>query len=165
MRGLPASLLAAVAISACMVATAEASHPPVAPRDPYGEAKRPDQVVLSWRAGDDSGEPERYLVFRDGEQVGEADTPRFVDEWLLEGTRYEYAVRAERGGRLSPDSAVAPITTPPSRAFEIGPYLQQLTPTGAAVVWQTYEPATTVLRFGLASIRPATLVRGSRASE
>ena len=43
---------------------------------------------------------------------------------------------------------MARITTPASQAFEIGPYLQQLTPTGAEIVWQTYEPATTALRFG-----------------
>ena len=147
MRGLPASLLAAVAIATC-AAPAHASHPPLPPRDAYAEAQRPDRVLLTWRAGDDSGEPERYTVFRNGEQVGETESPRFVDEWLLESTRYEYAVRARRSGIQSSDSAVARITTPPSQAFEIGPYLQQLTPAGAQVVWQTYEPATTVLRFG-----------------
>jgi hypothetical protein len=144
------AMLAALAVCACAPAPALASHPPAAPRDPYVEAKRPDQVVVTWRAGDESGEPERYTVLRDGVPVGKSDKTEFVDQWLLERTRYEYTVQAERGGRLSPGSAVAPITTPPSRAFEIGPYLQQLTPQGAQVVWQTYEPATTVLRFGTA---------------
>ena len=54
----------------------------------------------------------------------------------------------------SPPSPAARITTPPSRAFEIGPYLQQLSATGAAVVWQTYEPATTAL-----SVRARRAVR------
>jgi len=141
-------MLAAGAALLWAPAAAMASHPPAPPRDAYAEAKRPDQVVVTWRAGDDSGEPERYTVLRDGVEVGQSEDGRFVDEWLLERTRYEYSVRAERDGRESPGSAPARITTPASRAFEIGPYLQRLSPTGTAVVWQTYEPATTVLRFG-----------------
>jgi hypothetical protein len=152
-----AAIAAALAALACATSPASASHPPAAPRDPYAEAKRPDQVVLTWRAGDDSGEPERYTVLRDGVPVGETETTQFVDDWLLAGTRYEYTVRAARGGALSADSPMAPIITPASRAFEIGPYLQQLGPTGAHVVWQTYEPATTVLRFGPAG-GPLTVV-------
>ena len=141
-------MLAALAVLACFPAPA-AADPPPAPRDPYAEATRPDQVVLTWRSGaDPAPELERYAVYRDGVRVGEADTPRFVDEWLLESTRYEYVVRALGPDGESEDSPVARITTPPSRAFEIGPYLQQLTPTATEVVWQTYEPATTVLHFG-----------------
>jgi hypothetical protein len=141
-------MLTALAVLACFPAPA-AAEPPPAPRDPYAEAARPDQVVLTWRSGvDPAPELERYVVYRDGVRVGEADTRRFVDEWLLESTRYQYVVRALGPDGESEDSPVARITTPPSRAFEIGPYLQQLTPTSVEVVWQTYEPATTVLRFG-----------------
>ena len=145
-----AAILAAIAALACLPATAGAAPPP--PRDPYVEATRPDQVVLTWRSGTDPAPAdERYAIFRDGARVGESDTPRFVDEWLLENTRYEYVVRAIGPSGESLDSSAARITTPPSKAFEIGPYLQQLTPTRVAVVWQTYEPATTVLRFGPAN--------------
>jgi acid phosphatase type 7 len=141
-------MLAAFAVLSCFPAPA-AAEPPPAPRDPYAEATRPDRVVLTWRSGSDPApEGERYVVFRDGVRVGEAATARFVDEWLLESTRYEYVVRAVLPAGESAESPVARVTTPPSRAFEIGPYLQQLTPTTAAIVWQTYEPATTVLRFG-----------------
>jgi hypothetical protein len=141
-------MLAALGVLSCFPAAAVAD-PPAAPRDPYAEAKRPDEVVLTWRSGSDPAPAgERYAIFRDGVRVGESDTARFIDQWLLENTRYEYVVRAILPEGESPDSAVARITTPPSRAFEIGPYLQQLTPTGAEIVWQTYEPATTVLRFG-----------------
>ena len=143
------AILAAIAALGCVPATAGAAPPP---RDPYVEATRPDQVVLTWRSGSDPAPPdERYAIFRDGARVGESDTPRFVDEWLLENTRYEYVVRAIGRGGESVDSSAARITTPPSKAFEIGPYLQQLTPTGARIVWQTYEAATTVLRFGPAN--------------
>jgi hypothetical protein len=143
-----AAILAATAALSC-APSAVAADPPPAPRDAYVEATRPDQVVLTWRSGSDPApEGERYAVFRDGVRVGESDDARFVDQWLLENTRYEYVVRAIGHAGESADSAAARITTPPSRAFEIGPYLQQLRPTGAEVVWQTYEPATTVLRFG-----------------
>jgi hypothetical protein len=143
-----AAMLAALAVLACFPPPA-AADPPPAPRDTYGEATRPDQVVLTWRSGSDpASEGERYAIYRDGVRIGEADTARFVDDWLLESTRYEYVVRALGPEGESQDSPVARITTPASQAFEIGPYLQQFTPTGAQIVWQTYEPATTALRFG-----------------
>jgi len=144
------AILGALAVLCWSATAAAAADPPPAPRDPYVEAKRPDEVVLTWRSGSDpAAEGERYAVFRDGARVGETDVPRFVDTWLLESTRYEYVVRAlGPDGAESADSVAARITTPPSKAFEIGPYLQQLSPTGAEIVWQTYEPATTVLRFG-----------------
>jgi acid phosphatase type 7 len=147
----PAAILTALAVLSCFAPPAAADVPP-APRDPYAEATRPDQATLTWRSGSDPAPPgERYSVWRDGVSVGETDTPRFVDEWLLENTRYEYTVRAIGPAGESADSPVARLVTPPSRAFEIGPYLQQLTPTGVAIVWQTYDAATTALRFGAAA--------------
>src|SRR6185295_4938457 len=80
--------------------------------------------------------------------IAETGETRLVDDWLLASTSYRYVVHALGPGGESADSPVARITTPASRAFEIGPYLQQLTPGGVDVVWQTYEPATTALRFG-----------------
>jgi hypothetical protein len=122
---------------------------PAAPRDTYAEATRPDSVVLTWKSGTDPAPPlELYAVYRDGVKLGEVAEPRYVDEWLLAGKTYQYTVRTVSTDGESADSPPARITTPLSRAFEIGPYLQQLTPTGAAVVWQTYEPATTALAFG-----------------
>jgi 3',5'-cyclic AMP phosphodiesterase CpdA len=122
---------------------------PAAPRDTYAEAIRPDSIVLTWKSGSDPAPPlELFAVYRDGVKLGEIAEPRFVDQWLLAGKTYQYTVRSVGTGGESADSPPARITTPPSRAFEIGPYLQQLTATGAAVVWQTYEPATTALAFG-----------------
>jgi hypothetical protein len=140
-------------------ALAHADVPPP-PRDTYAEAKRPDEVVLTWKSGSEPAPPlELYAVYRDGVKLGEVAEPRFVDEWLLAGTTYEYVVRTVGPDGESADSPVARITTPASRAFEIGPYLQQLTATGAAVVWQTYEPATTALRFGPAGAPLAVIER------
>ena len=139
---------------------------PAAPRDTYAEATRPDQIVLTWKSGSDPAPPlELYAVYRDGVKLGEIAEPRFEDQWLLAGKTYEYVVRAIGSDGESADSPPARITTPPSRAFEIGPYLQQLSATGGAVVWQTYDPATTALAFGLAGTplqvvhRDATLSR------
>ena len=106
-------------------------------------------MVLTWKSGSDPAPPlELYAVYRDGVKIGEIAEPRFEDEWLLAGKTYQYTVRTIGADGESADSPPARITTPPSRAFEIGPYLQQLSATGAAVVWQTYEPATTALAFG-----------------
>jgi hypothetical protein len=138
--------LVALALAAPPAARADVPPPP---RDTYAEATRPDQVVLTWKSGTDPAPPlELYAVYRDGVRLGEIAEPRFEDEWLLAGRTYEYVVRTVGADGESADSPVARITTPPSRAFEIGPYLQQLSPTGAAVVWQTYDPATTALHFG-----------------
>ena len=126
-----AAMLAALAVLACFPAPAGAEPPP-APRDPYAEATRPDQVVLTWRSGSDPApELERYAVYRDGVRVGEADTAAFrgrvaAREHALRVRR----ARARRRMARAPTRPSARITTPPSRAFEIGPYLQQLTPTG-----------------------------------
>ena len=106
-------------------------------------------MVLTWKSGSDPAPPlELYAVYRDGVKIGEIAEPRFEEEWLLAGKTYQYTVRTIGADGESADSPPARITTPPSRAFEIGPYLQQLSATGAAVVWQTYEPATTALSFG-----------------
>ncbi len=105
--------------------------------------------MLTWKSGSDPAPPlQLYAVYRDGVKLGEIAEPRFEDGWLLAGKTYEYVVRAVGADGESADSPPARITTPPSRAFEIGPYLQQLQATGVSVVWQTYEPATTALRFG-----------------
>ena len=97
-------------------------------------------------------------------QVGEIAEPRFEDEWLLAGKTYQYVVRAIGADGESADSPAARITTPASRAFEIGPYLQQLTATGAAVVWQTTSrprPRSRSGRRGAVAVveRDATLTR------
>jgi hypothetical protein len=123
-------------------------------------------VIVTWKSGADPPPPlELYAVYRDGVRIAETAEPRFEEQWLLAGKTSVYVVRAIGAEGESPPSSAARITTPPSRAFEIGPYLQQLSATGVAVVWQTYEPATTALAFGPAGgplevvARDATLTR------
>ena len=156
---------------ACLVAPsgAAAFDAPLPPRDFYAEAPRPDQVKLSWSAGSEPSPgqplpPEHYQVFRDGVLI--ADTPELelTDSWLRESTLYTYVVRAlDDGG--SADAAPLEISTPPFAAgLELAPYLQQLSPRRAVVVWQTYVPATTSLQFGPLGGPLRTVGRELRAS-
>jgi hypothetical protein len=158
-RSLPALgglAAAAIALGAVLFAPAAPGQEggPQPPRDLYLEAPRADQVVFSWRPGVVSppGQPppsERYDVFRDGQLVGTTRELRFVDSWLQERRRYTYAVRAvDDQGRGAEAGPVAIETLAFGSGIELDPYLQQLTPTSAAVVWQTFEPATTSLHFG-----------------
>jgi hypothetical protein len=150
-------LLAVITVAVLCIAAPPAaadSAGPNPPRDVYAEAQRPDQVSLSWRPGTEPppGETtvgERYQVFRDGELIAETPELGFVDHWLLESHRYTYVVRAIDGQGRSAEAAPITIDTPPFQAgLELAPYLQQLSSTRVAVVWQTYAPATTSLYFG-----------------
>jgi 3',5'-cyclic AMP phosphodiesterase CpdA len=159
--------LGLVWLTAAPAAHATHGGPPDHPRDVYAEAPRPDQVVLSWSTGSPpaGGEPaaERYQVLRDGVAIAETAQRRHVDSWLVEGTRYTYAVRAldEHGGVA--DSGPVGITTPAFGAgLELAPYLQQLSPARAVIVWQTYAPATTSLHFGPAGGPLANVARDSQ---
>src|SRR6185369_11550246 len=91
-------LSTAVMLAALLGLAGQAAAAPVAPRDVYAEAPRPDQVVLSWRPGaepaPDETPTERYQVFRNGELVAETDALKLTDPWLLEQRSYSYVVRA-----------------------------------------------------------------------
>lgn len=141
----------AIVIVGSLLAWSEpaSAQPPLPPRDLYGEAKRADEVALSWRPGAEQPSPgEHYLVLRDGVQVADTAELAYTDHWLLGGQSYVYVVIAADVAGETAAAAPVTVTTPVSSAFEIGPYLQQLQPTTTAVVWQTYDPATTVLHFG-----------------
>jgi acid phosphatase type 7 len=134
-----------------------ASEGPPPPRDVYAEAARADQVVLSWQPGVDRpvGEVlggERYEVLRDGELIASTQELELTDSWLSERQRYTYVVRAIDEQGRSAEAPPVVVETPPFEAgLELDPYLQQLTPTSVAVVWQTYGAATTSLHFGPAA--------------
>jgi Calcineurin-like phosphoesterase len=141
-------VLIALAVSLALP-TAASAEAPLSPRDLYGEAKRPDEVSLTWNRG--AAEPvpgEHYLVYRDGVEVADTPALSFVDHWLLGAHSYAYDVVATNGAGESSAPARVSVATPASSAFEIGPYLQQLQPTKVGIVWQTYDPATTKLYFG-----------------
>ena len=123
---------------------------PAAPRDTYAEATRPDQSRPDVEVGVRSRAPARALRGLSRRRQDRRDRGAAV-RGRVAARGQDLSVRRARDRRRTARARTRPaarITTPPSRAFEIGPYLQQLTATGAAVVWQTYEPATTALAFG-----------------
>jgi hypothetical protein len=130
-----------------------AAAEPLPPRDVYAETPRPDEVRLTWQPGqvfpDDVVPPaEHYRVFRDGVQIADTTDLKLVDPWLAESQRYTYVVRVVDSAGHFADAAPVSVTTPPFGAgVELEPYLQQLTPERAVVVWQTYAPASTSLHF------------------
>jgi 3',5'-cyclic AMP phosphodiesterase CpdA len=148
---LPAGILVA---SLCLsLPAAAAAAVPVPPRDVYAEVPRPDQVTLSWQPGivstSDDAPADRFQVLRDGELVAETRGTSLMDDWLAEGRRYTYVVRAVDAAGQTADSPPLSVATPPFTAgLELAPYLQQLEPRRAAIVWQTYVPASTSLHFG-----------------
>ena len=144
----------AVALSPA-AAAARADAGPQPPRDLYAEAPRADQVVVSWRPGVEPppGETtppgEHYQVLRDGQLIADTTDLNLTDRWLSEQRRYSYVVRAVDSQGETAETSPLEITTPAFAAgFELGPYLQQLSPHGVVIVWQTYAPATTSLYFG-----------------
>jgi hypothetical protein len=137
-------------LSLAAIAPAVAQAAPEPPRDVYAEAPRADQVRLSWRPGvDPPPAPERYEILRDGKPIAVTEDLKLTDSWLTEATGYSYVVRAIDSGGGSAESVPITIRTPPFQAgLELEPYLQQLTPTSATIVWQTYGLGTTSLYFG-----------------
>lgn len=130
-----------------------AQEAPQPPRDVYAEALRADQVQLSWQPAVEApaGEAavERYEILRDGELIGTTGERRLTDSWLSESRQYTYLVRAVDDQGRSAEGLPVTVRTPPFEAgLELDPYLQQLSPTSVAVVWQTYGAATTSLYFG-----------------
>jgi hypothetical protein len=86
---------------------------------------------ISWAASGGIASPGRYLVLRDGQQVGSvpASATSWTDHGLSPGTTYDYTVAAAGWGQSGP-SAAAIVTTPaPS-------------PAGLAVTRITHSTAT-----------------------
>ena len=110
-----------------------APTPPPAPRDPYAEATRPDQVVLTWRSGVGPGCRSSSATRSTATACGSGEARHAAVRGRVAAG--EHALRVRRAGaragwrerRTRPSRG---SRRPPSRAFEIGPYLQQLTPTG-----------------------------------
>jgi hypothetical protein len=137
-------------LSLAALAPSVAQATPQPPRDVYAEAPRADQVRLSWRPGvEPPPAPERYEVLRDGKPIAVTGDLKLTDSWLTEATGHSYVVRAIDPGGSGAESVPITIRTPPFQAgLELEPYLQQLTPTSATIIWQTYGLATTSLYFG-----------------
>ena len=93
----------------CRRRLAQPTCPPP-PRDTYAEAKRPDQVVLTWKSGSDPAPPhELYAVYRDG--VRDRARPASRGSWTSGCSRAPPT--STSCGRSAPE-ARAP-TRPPAR--------------------------------------------------
>jgi calcineurin-like phosphoesterase family protein len=161
-RGLRALLWTAALLLTFASHVPQAHATPQPPRDVYAEARRPDQVRLTWRPGVEASPgktlAERYEVFRDGRLIAETDELGLIDPWLFERQAYSYVVRAVDPQGRAAESAPVTVTTPQFQAgLELAPYLQQLSPTSVAVVWQTYAPAASSLHFGPAGGAPRVI--------
>lgn len=91
-------------------------EPPTAPTG-LAASVVPDGVRLEWIASSDDFGVDRYVVFRDGAQVGTSATTSFLDE-LVPAGGHEYVVHAEdvtrnRSAASGPAIATVPELSPP----------------------------------------------------
>jgi len=92
-------------------------NPPSAPKNLAGRGGTPTTVVLTWADRSEGTGVERYVVERDGKEVGAAPGSQtsYTDKDLVPGSRHTYQVIAARGSKRSPASAaIAAGTEAPS---------------------------------------------------
>ena len=87
-----------------------------APADVKAAATAYDAVALEWRAvPHEADEVPVYVVYRDGQRVGETSSARFTDHGLSESTQYRYHVvaRTDEFRKPSERSRECRVRTPP----------------------------------------------------
>ncbi len=97
------------------------TQPPTVPTNLAASAVSSSQINLTWTASTDNVGVARYLVFRNGSQVGMTPATNFSDTGLSPLTTYTYTVAAQdAAGNTSAQSSstqattlLAPDTTPP----------------------------------------------------
>lgn len=67
---------------------------PTIPENLTAKPKSTTTIKLSWSASTDNNSVSQYLVFRNGEEVGETETTDYLDTDLMEKTSYQYSVLA-----------------------------------------------------------------------
>lgn len=79
---------------------------PSAPSNLSGSAAGRTQVDLSWDAAED-GESgiDKYLIYRDGQKIGESSSTSYSDKNCSAGTTYRYAVSAVNGEGMEGDKS------------------------------------------------------------
>jgi chitodextrinase len=115
--------------------------PPSAPSDVIATATSATSVGLTWGAATDDNGVTKYLVYRDGTQVGSSTSTTYSDTGLTELTSYSYTVYATDGaGNVGPASdpstATTPDGTPPTAP---GSFTAAASPTQVTLTW---TPAT-----------------------
>jgi len=94
--------------------------PPPAPTDVSAVATSGTQVTVSWSSVSDASGINGYDVYRDGALFARLGPVTSVNDSTVQpATTYRYTVRArDNAGNISPDSAVATVTTSTQRLFE-----------------------------------------------
>ena len=88
---------------------------PSAPSDLRATSVGDTSLTMSWTASDDDVGVDHYVVSRDGQDVGRASEPGFVDRDLVPGTSHSYTVTAvdAAGNESEPSPTVDASTTTP----------------------------------------------------
>ncbi len=123
-----------------------------APTAPTLSAVPGNSIDLSWTASTSSVGIAKYLVLRDGTQIGESISTTYVDETDVPGTTYTYQVVAvdTAGNRSAPSNAVtvtAPPhdTTPPSAPSSLT--AKALSSTQVALYWSGAKDNVAVVGY------------------
>jgi hypothetical protein len=103
----------AAALIVGLVIWAPWSPRPAAPAAVRAESPTATTALVSWDKPSGGATPERYVILRDGKQVGivPATETSWTDTGLAPGTKHRYAVETEGGGAQSAPSAVQPAVT------------------------------------------------------
>ncbi len=93
------------------VTPAGAGDPPDPPSGLAATASGPTTVLVSWEAATGALD---YLVFRNGEEIGETASLHWTDTGLTASTTYSYTVAARNAGGTTLAPAPVEVTTPAS---------------------------------------------------
>jgi hypothetical protein len=137
----------AVILAAILVAAVLAWAPWKPPATPKGieATSTPTTVTLAWHARSEGSPVGRYLVVRNGVEVGSASRTSFVDIGLAPGGVYTYQVIAARGSKrsaASPPLRVSTTAPPPTQLEQ-----RAVTPHSVTLGWSPPADAPAPNRY------------------
>jgi len=127
------------------------TQPPSVPTGLTANAVSQTRVDLTWTASTDNIGVSGYKVFRNGSQIGTSVSTSYSDTTCSPNTTYTYKVSAyDAAGNESAQSSPAVVTTPGDTT---PPVISSVAATGQVggfkVTWNTDEPATSQVEYGL----------------
>lgn len=136
---------------------------PVAPAAVHGQSPTATSVLVSWSPSSGGATIDRYLVLRDGTQVGAvpASQTSYLDNGLAPGTTHRYKLIAVSGTQQSqPSASIAVRTITPS---PVGLAVGQVTWTSVQFHWSPppNSPAPSGYEIFLNGASSVTLPRGT----
>jgi len=92
--------------------TTKDTQPPTKPENIKIVSRTYSTVTLSWSKSTDDTRVEKYIIYRDGIEVGNTSSISFIDKNLIPGTTYTYTIRAcDVYNNLSEESEPISATT------------------------------------------------------